>query len=103
VVANKAATCSEELLQGVENLQVQYGVDLDASVTERAADIYINADDGRMDWQKVRNVRVSLRLRSVLPVHRQDIAYDDFMGIPGTSGSDRFMRQTFSTTITLRN
>jgi type IV pilus assembly protein PilW len=103
IVTNKAATWSEELVQGVENLQVQYGIDLDGGDSAMAADVYVNADDVRIDWAKVRSVRISLRLRSVLPVYQINIPYEEFMGITNTDGSDRFMRQTFSTTINLRN
>jgi len=103
VVTKQAATWSEELLQGVENMQVQYGLDVDATDSGAAIDIYINADDIRMDWEKTRNVRISLRLRSVLPVYEKNIPYEEFMGIPDTDGSDRFMHQTFTTTINIRN
>jgi type IV pilus assembly protein PilW len=101
VVTKKAATWSEELIQGVENMQVQYG--LDTADATQAPDIYLNADDILMDWKKIRNVRISLRLRSVLPVYQRNVPYDEFMGIANTNGSDRYMRHTFTTTITLRN
>ena len=103
VVTNQAATWSEELIQGVENLQVQYGIDLGPANSTEAPDVYINASDARMDWQKVRSVQISLRLRSLQPVYRQDTPYDEFMGIADTDGSDRFLRETFSTTIKIRN
>lgn len=103
VVTKKAATWSEELIQGVENMQVQYGIDIEPAASDNVADIYINASDARMDWQRITSVRISLRLRSLQPVYPQDVAYDEFMGITGTDGSDRFMRETFSTTIGLRN
>jgi type IV pilus assembly protein PilW len=101
VVTKKAATWSEELIQGVENMQVQYG--LDTADATQAPDIYLNANDILMDWKKIRNVRISLRLRSVLPVYQHNVPYDEFMGITHTDGSDRYMRHTFTTTITLRN
>ena len=101
VVTKKAATWSEELIQGVENMQVQYG--LDTVGVSKAPDIYITANDTRMDWGKIRNVRISLRLRSVRPVYQNNVPYDDFMGVTHTNGSDRYMRHTFSTTINLRN
>ncbi len=103
VVTKKAATWSEELIQGVENIQVQYGVDLDASDAANTADIYLNADDIRMDWGKVRTVQISLRLRSVLPFYPKNLPFGEFMGIENTDGSDRYMRQTFNTTVHLRN
>jgi type IV pilus assembly protein PilW len=103
VVTAQAATWSEELIQGVENLQVQYGIDLGSANSLDVTDIYIKASDGRMDWQKINSVQISLRLRSLQPVYQHDIAYDEFMGITGTDGSDRFLHETFSTTINVRN
>jgi type IV pilus assembly protein PilW len=100
VVTKKATTWSEELIQGVENMQVQYGIDLDGN---DAADIYINANDGRIDWKKITSVQLSLRLRSLLPFYPGNVPYEKFMGLQNTDGEDRYMRQTFTTTISLRN
>ena len=103
VVTKNAATWSEELIQGVENMQVQYGIDVDTTHADAAPDIYIDANDSHMDWQKVRNVRIALRLRSVQPFYPNNVPYEEFMDISDTSGSDRYMRQTFSLTINIRN
>ncbi len=100
VVTKKAATWSEELIQGVENMQVRYGINLD---DDSSPDLYINADDSRMDWQKVTSVQLALRLRSLQPFYPTNVAYGEFMELENTGGSDRFMRQIFSTTINLRN
>ena len=103
VVTKKAATWSEELIQGVENMQVRYGVDVDTAAADKAADIYMNANDIRMEPEKIRSVQIALRLRSVFPVYHKNVPYGEFMGIKDTNGSDRFMRQIFHTTINLRN
>lgn len=103
VVTNAAASWSEELIQGVENMQVRYGIDIDRANSSTAIDTYIKADDERMDWEHVISVQISLRLRSLRPVYQQNVPYAEFMGIEHTGGADRFMRETFSTTISLRN
>lgn len=102
VVKKAAATWSEELLQGMENLQFQYGLDV-VPGSHSAADVYVKATDARMDWEKVTSVQVSFRLRSLQPVYQRAEPYGEFMGIANTDGADRFLHETFSTTISLRN
>jgi len=92
-------TIAEELVQGVENMQVLYGVD---TVGNGTANRYETAEDVT-DWNSVVTVRLMLRMRSVNPVFNQDVAYPEFEGISDTDGSDRFMRQNVSTTIRIRN
>lgn len=92
-------TIAEELVQGVENMQILYGVDTDGNGT---ANIYETAEDVA-DWDSVVTVRLMLRMRSVNPVYNQDVDYPEFEGVADTDGSDRFMRQTVSTTIRIRN
>lgn len=92
-------TVAEELVQGVENMQILYGVDTDSNGT---ANRYDTGEDVT-DWNNVVTVRLMLRMRSVNPVYNQDVAYPEFEGVADTDGSDRFMRQTVSTTIRIRN
>jgi type IV pilus assembly protein PilW len=100
--ANETAIVnSEELVQGVEIMQISYGVDLVGD--DGLADQYMDADNGSMDWDAVVSVRLNLRMRSVFPVYNETVAYDEFMGIDDTDGSDRFMRQLVGTTIQIRN
>ena len=51
---------SEELLEGVDNMQLLYGIDIDDN---RVADRYLQADDVT-DWAEVVTVRVGLLLAS---------------------------------------
>ncbi len=98
-------TAAEELVQGIENMQILYG--LDNSGSNGIADIYVQADNVLVNttanWQKVVTVRLILRMRSVNPVYNENVDYPVFEGVTGTNGSDRFMRQTVSTTIQIRN
>jgi type IV pilus assembly protein PilW len=97
----EAIVSSEELVQGVEIMQISYGVDLVGD--DGLADQYMDADNGSMDWDAVVSVRLNLRMRSVFPVYNENVAYGEFMGIDDTDGSDRFMRQLVGTTIQIRN
>jgi type IV pilus assembly protein PilW len=99
-------TAAEELVQGVENMQIVYGVNEDGDA-DAIADKYLKAGAGGLttaeDWKDVVTVRLMLRMRSVNPVYNENVAYPEFEGVPGTDGSDRFMRQNVTTTIQIRN
>lgn len=96
-----SGTTAEELVQGVENLQLLYG--LDSAPGDGYADIYLDAGDPDMDWSRVVSVRLFLRLRSIHPVYNQDVDHPVFRGIATTAVRDRYMRQVVSTTVRLRN
>jgi len=67
-----ASTCvkSEALVEGIANLQIQYGLDKGAGVHS-----YLNADQlgdfttlaGKAQWQRVRAVRIGLLARGLTP------------------------------------
>ena len=100
--ANQAtALNTEELVQGVELMQISYGVDLVGD--DGLADRYMDADNASMDWDAVVSVRINLRMRSIYGVYSENVVYGEFMGIADTDGTDRFMRQIIGTTIQLRN
>lgn len=81
-----------ELVEGVENLQVVYGVDTDA---DGAANIYNDATTvGAANMGNVVSVRVNLTLRSL---------NDNVASVLDPVANDRRLRRTFSSTIVLRN
>ncbi len=102
---NAIYTAGEELVKGVENMQIFYG--LDNIDDDGIADIYKKANgigiSTPAEWNNVVSVRLSLRLRSLLPVYNQSEIFGEFEGATGTGGSDRFLRQDVSTTISIRN
>lgn len=100
-VNQSAVVGSEELVQGVELMQLSYGVDLVGD--DGLADQYMDADNGSMNWDAVVSVRINLRMRSIFTVYNEDVAYNEFMGIADTDGSDRFLRQIVGTTVKIRN
>lgn len=92
-------TQDQELVQGVENIQVFYGQDTSG---DGYANRYVNADDiATADWPEVVTVRMHLLFRSFSEV---TTAPQDFQ-FAGTTytPSDNFLRQEFVSTIELRN
>ena len=89
---------AEELVEGIENMQIQYGEDTDG---DRAADVYRTADQVA-DWEAVVSVRIDLLVQSVEDgIASQPRTYT-FNGLSVTP-ADRRLRQIFSTVIALRN
>lgn len=89
-----SATNPTELVEGVENLQIKYGVDTDA---DGYANQYVDAP---ANWTKMTSVRLELRLRSIednVAVALQTRPYE------GVNISDRRLVKTFITTIGVRN
>ncbi|MDT8363984.1 MAG: PilW family protein [Nitrosomonas sp.] len=89
---------AEELVEGVENMQIDYGVDTDGN---RAADVYQTADLV-VDWENVVSVRINLLMQSTEDnITSQPQTYT-FNGTV-TTPTDRRLRKTYSTVIALRN
>jgi len=89
---------AEELVEGIENMQIQYGVDTDG---DKTIDIYHKADEVT-NWENVVSVRIDLLVQSVEDgITSQSQTYT-FNGATVTP-TDRRLRQTYSTVIALRN
>lgn len=87
----------EELVEGVESFQVQYGQEVGANLEYRRADQVTN-------WGNVATVRIALLVRS-MSEYGTDVglpAYDVLDEVVANPG-DRHMRQVFTTTVNLRN
>ena len=80
-----------ELVEGVDDLQIQYGVGSTppTSTTPVIAEQYVDADDVT-DWKNVVSVRITFTVNSV-----------DMVVNPGDG--DGLLHKTFTTTIRLRN
>jgi type IV pilus assembly protein PilW len=111
---DNAAGLEQELIEGVENMQVRYGVDTSAPDADGVVDAYVNAKgatgtatDSVTDWNKVVAVRVGLLVRSATPVE-VDTAVPTSGVVNGvtitypTTGS-KYDRRVFTTTIAVRN
>ena len=93
------APCSE-LLNGVENMQIEYGVDTDG---DTSADQYVTANNVG-DWTRVVSVRVSLLMATPpsagrLSANAQTYTYNGTT----TTATDRRVRHVYSSTVNVRN
>ncbi|MGD9983122.1 MAG: PilW family protein [Porticoccaceae bacterium] len=91
-----------ELVEGVENMQILYGEDLDG---DRLADVY-RTSDAVADWADVVAARVGLLLRTVESGRQEnDTAIYELLGTNVTplAADARRHRRVFTTTIALRN
>ncbi len=91
------------IAEGVENIQILYGVNTDDS-PDRSVERYVNANNMGGLWNNVTSVQIALLLRSDREIldtaqSRQYTLLDEEVTTP----SDRFKREVFSTTISLRN
>ena len=95
---------SHRLIEGVEELHVQYGVS--GSPNDRnIADRYVTADNVA-DWSSVVSVRVGLIMRSPEQVYQTAQAQNktlDCVGYNQAAKNDRFSRTTYCSEIALRN
>jgi type IV pilus assembly protein PilW len=94
------ASDAEELVRGIENMQIEYGEDLDDNWT---ADVYRTADMVPVkNWGKIVSVRISLLMQSIENnIASQPQPYT-FNGAT-TTPTDRRLRQAFTTVVALRN
>jgi type IV pilus assembly protein PilW len=100
---------AQPLVDGIQNLQVEYGVDTDA---DGIANSYVNSADvqagtaggGGPDWDNVVSVRVAVLVQGQPNVldQAQAITYN-LLGQAATPAADRTPRRVFTTTIPLRN
>ncbi len=92
------AAAAEEVVEGVENMQIQYGEDTNGDLN---ADVYRGAD-AVADWNKVVSARVSLLMQTIddnVASQPQPYTYNGATTTP----TDRRLRQVYSTVIALRN
>lgn len=90
-----------ELIEGVEDMQVEYGED--TSGEDGVADVYRTANNVT-DWARVVSARLNLLLRSDsanVTDNEQPVWFDDATFTPATG--DRYLRRSLTKTITLRN
>ncbi|MEH6558757.1 MAG: PilW family protein [Oceanicoccus sp.] len=100
---------TEELVSGVEDMQILYGVDNDI-VADGQANRYFTANQispndiataatGNIGWDRVVSIRVQLvmRSRNIVLSNNNTTAYLD------NTPADKYLRQIVSTTVQLRN
>lgn len=99
-VAGPQPLVEDCLVSGVENLQVELGVDTDG---DGAANSYVS-NPGAGDLERAVAVRVYLLMRALQP----DVGYTDerqyaLGNVVIPAANDRFHRRVYSTTVTMRN
>jgi type IV pilus assembly protein PilW len=95
---------AREMVEGVENLQILYGVDLDRTDAKelRRADVYMTAAEVGDNWSNVVSVRISVLMRSFERGLVSGTQRFNFNNVEHTA-DDGYLRQVYSTTIALRN
>lgn len=94
---------SLELLEGVEDMHITYGVDTDAD-QDYVPNEYVPADDD-INWSRVVSVRVELLVASIedkVSPEFQTYTFPTDAEEP-TTADDYRLRQIFTTTVALRN
>ena len=100
------ASNGDELIEGVENMQILYGEDTDADSEgangDGTANRYVPIGTASLDIDRVVSVRLSLLARSLnnnLTTTPSPYTFNEATVTPG----DQYLRKVFTTTITLRN
>ena len=100
----------QELIEGVENMQVLYGMDGNPNDDNYQPDRYYTANDPNLNFDNVVSVRISLLLRTPQETNRPQqtttrrlLSVDNAAGVDVTTLADRRLHKIFTTTIYLRN
>ena len=101
----------EELVEGVENMQLRFGIDTssDGAIDEyRTAEEVVDGatDDATLDqnWRRVLSIRIGLAIRSADKAGVPSVQPHPVMGVDLTPATnDGAIREVYETTIALRN
>ena len=103
---NAPAMTTEPWVSGVENMQIQYGLDNAASggtPNDGAPDEYVTNPSGIADWANVVAVRVSLLVRQTGATGGYTDATTYDLGEGGITPGGAYQRHVFSTVVRLVN
>jgi len=95
----------EEMVEGIENMQVLYGISLpaDQGGDGQSVDFWLPGDEVE-NWELVIALRTTLLVRSEENAGQDEVEQVfDLAGTEITAGTDARLRQQFSTTVALRN
>jgi len=90
---------SQELIEGVESMQILYGIDSD---NDQFPNQYVTSNNVGANFQNVVSIRVMLLLQSIDDFVAEAPQTYSYNGVT-TTPTDRRLRQVFTTTIALRN
>ncbi len=95
---------NQELIEGVENMQIMYGVDNNADLI---ANSYVTATDVASSggWNNVVSVKIALLLRTVNEESSNEVDSSTYnlLGTTINPTDDRRRRRVYSTTVQIRN
>ncbi len=99
-----AADDNAVLIEGIENIQILYGVDTDVIDTADygTPNYYVAAETVGLDMDRVVSVRISLLVHSIDNGLTSALSPYVFNGV-STTPTDRRLRRVFTSTIVLRN
>jgi len=112
---NSVSDCEtgDELLEGIENMQILYGEDTDADAEgangDSTANRYVDFGASGLDIDRIVSVRISVLARSInnnLTTEPSPYIYPPWANPPISTTpdeDDKYLRKIFTTTITLRN
>lgn len=105
-----ATTQAQELVSGVEDMEIIYGVDTTATTPDGIVDQYYSASSillseatavsGWIGWDRVVSVRLTLIMRSNHEVHPSNTSVD--LG-DGYTFNDKYIRQKLTISSRIRN
>ena len=106
-----ACETGDELVEGIQNMQILYGEDTDADSDgangDGTANRYVAIDEENLDPDRIVSVRLSVLARSLnnnLTTTPSPYTYPPWVNPPTlTTPADKRLRKVFTTTITLRN
>ncbi len=100
-LGNGSAPTSLELVEGVEDMQLTYGIDTD---DDYAVDDYQTADEVS-DWSSVLSVRVALLMQGIEDniIGKRDVTSQNLEFNGGSTPRDGRLRKIYQTTVSLRN
>ncbi|WP_372749855.1 PilW family protein [Litorivivens sp.] len=93
------APVAQELVEGVEDMQLTYGVD---TSDDRTVDAYKTAAD-ISDWSKVLSVRINLLMQSIDDSVVSSAQRGLIFNADAVNTNDGRLRQTYSTAVAIRN
>jgi type IV pilus assembly protein PilW len=97
---------AQSLIEGIENLQIQYGID---SSADGSPDSYIDANDlslsSTLDWSNIVAVRLNILARSVDadPGYKDTKTHDLGGATPVPAKNDNYHRRVFTSVVRLIN
>lgn len=90
----------EEILEGVESMQLQYGEDRN---NDMSPDYYVSADEVQ-DWRNVVSIRIGLLMRSFRKHLFTEPQIVNFNGARvSIEEGDSYLRRVYTSTVSLRN